>query len=138
VRWGVSEELLDIYSYRNNREKQKDCGHHTFEGLQHRLLLYPLRPDILASLEEGILQILSTTHLLDLLEVLNSCESKREQDSLDLTDYVLCQKTLINTKEETGKLYYKIQLEICSTLPNIPTFQDKSSRESYSLKMLST
>jgi hypothetical protein len=51
---------------------------------------------------------------------------------------VLCQKTLINTKEETGKLYYKIQLEICSTLPNIPTFQDKSSRESYSLKMLST
>jgi hypothetical protein len=66
---------------------------------------------------------LSTIHLPDLLEVPHSCETYRKSRTLS-------QNTLIPTKEVSGKLYYKIKLEI--GFNNSPLTPDTSSKEGYS------
>jgi hypothetical protein len=80
--------------------------------------------------------LLSITHQPDLLEVPHSWETCRESRTLRLWHRTTVTNSTNWHQRSDRKLYYKIQLEICSINLNNPITQDTLSRESCSLTKL--
>lgn len=121
----------------------RDCWHCPGKEPQHGCVQCPFRMSILTTLEEWPQRVFPfipshTTNLPYPLcrRTLLLWGLQRKWNPQALREYVLCQNTLINTKEITGRLYYKTHMEICSTVHKSLTFQDTLTREDCAVKML--